>query len=143
LSLPASTAVAAPPTRLLERFLSLFTEVPPGEAPRLSPSLAIARWVKTAKNSVDFSLMNTARRMLFLPTMREEKFNAKQVIDSFVVHTGDVLSALTIYAGTTFLALGASQFAWIKVGLVLVWLAFAVAIGGEFRRRTESVEESA
>jgi AAA family ATP:ADP antiporter len=107
------------------------------------PSLAIARWVKTAENSVDYSLMNTVRQMLFLPTTREEKFKAKQVIDSFVVRAGDVLSAATIYAGTTFLALGASQFAWINVGLVLVWLAFAVAIGREFRRRTESVEQPA
>ena len=51
----------------------------------LLPSLAIVRWVKTAENSVDYSLMNTVRQMLFLPTTREEKYKAKQVIDSFVV----------------------------------------------------------
>jgi len=93
------------------------------------------RWVKTAENSVDYSLMNTVRQMLFLPTTREEKYKAKQVIDSFVVRIGDVLSAGTVYLGTTFFALTVSQFAWINVVLVLAWLALAVATGLEFRRR--------
>ena len=101
----------------------------------LVPSLAIMRWVKTAENSVDYSLMNTVRQMLFLPTTREEKYKAKQVIDSFVVRMGDVLSAGTVYIGTTFFALTVSQFAWINVVLVLAWLALAVATGLEFRRR--------
>jgi len=101
----------------------------------LIPSLAIMRWVKTAENSVDYSLMNTVRQMLFLPTTREEKYKAKQVIDSFVVRIGDVLSAATVYLGTTFFALTVSQFAWINVVLVLAWLALAVATGLEFRRR--------
>ncbi len=91
------------------------------------PSLMIIRWVKTAENSVDYSLMNTVRQMLFLPATREEKYKAKQVIDSFVVRSGDVLSAGTVYLGTTFLALSVSQFAWINVALVLAWLALSVA----------------
>jgi hypothetical protein len=46
-----------------------------------------------------------------------------------------VLSAGTVYLGTTFFALTVSQFAWINVVLVLAWLALAVATGLEFRRR--------
>jgi AAA family ATP:ADP antiporter len=101
----------------------------------LVPSIAIVRWAKTAENSVDYSLMNTVRQMLFLPTTREEKYKAKQVIDSFVVRAGDVLAAGTVYVGTAYLALGPSQFAWLNVALVLAWLAVAVLIGVEFRRR--------
>ena len=104
------------------------------------PSLAIIRWVKTAENSVDYSLMNTVRQILFLPTTREEKYKAKQVIDSFVVRSGDVLSAGTVFVGTTFLSLGVSQFAWFNVALVLVWLALSVATGLEFRRRVAAQE---
>jgi AAA family ATP:ADP antiporter len=106
------------------------------------PSLSIIRWVKTAENSVDYSLMNTVRQMLFLPTTREEKYKAKQVIDSFVVRTGDVLAAGTVYVGTTFLALSVSQFAWFNVALVLVWLALSVVTGIEFRRRVAAQEAS-
>jgi AAA family ATP:ADP antiporter len=79
--------------------------------------------------------MNTVRQMLFLPTTREEKYKAKQVIDSFVVRTGDVLSAAVVYLGTTYLALTVSHFAWINVALVLIWLLLAVLTGREFNRR--------
>jgi AAA family ATP:ADP antiporter len=109
----------------------------------LIPSLTIMRWVKTAENSVDYSLMNTVRQMLFLPTTREEKYKAKQVIDSFVVRAGDVLAAATVYLGTTFFALSVSQFAWINAALVLVWLIVAVLTGREFQRRTAALQRSA
>ena len=99
---------------------------------RCIPSLAIMRWVKTAENSVDYSLMNTVRQMLFLPTTREEKYKAKQVIDSFVVRIGDVLSAGTVYLGTTFFALTVSQFAWINVVLVLAGSSWPWRPGSSF-----------
>jgi AAA family ATP:ADP antiporter len=103
----------------------------------LLPSLAVVRWVKTAENSVDYSLQNTVKQMLFLPTTREEKYKAKQVTDSFIVRAGDVLSSATVFIGTTALALGTSQFAWINVALVSVWIVVAVLVGREFRRRAD------
>ena len=56
-------------------------------------TLAAMRWAKTAENSVDYSIMNTAKQMLWLPTTREEKYKAKQAIDTFFVRTGDLLAA--------------------------------------------------
>ena len=32
---------------------------------------SFVRWIKTAENATDYSLMNTARQMLWLPTTRE------------------------------------------------------------------------
>jgi ATP:ADP antiporter, AAA family len=104
----------------------------------LLPTLAMVRWIKTAENSVDYSLMNTVRQMLFLPTTREEKFKAKQVIDSFIVRVGDVLSAITVYVGTALLSLTVAQFAWINVGLAVIWIALSIIIGLEFRRRVSA-----
>jgi AAA family ATP:ADP antiporter len=108
----------------------------------LVPVLGIVRWAKTAENAVDYSLMNTVRQMLFLPTTREEKYKAKQVIDSFVVRAGDVLSAAAVYLGTTFLALGVVQFAWMNVALALVWLTLAVLTGREFARRLAAKQQA-
>jgi ATP:ADP antiporter, AAA family len=109
----------------------------------LVPSLAVMRWAKTAENSVDYSLMNTVRHMLFLPTSRQEKYKAKQVIDSFVVRAGDVLSALTVYAGTTYLAFGVTQFASLNVALALALIAIAVLVGREFACRVAPREGGA
>jgi len=101
----------------------------------LIPSLAIVRWVKTAENSVDYSLQNTVAQMLYLPATREEKYKAKQVTDTFVVRAGDVLSSLTVLAGTSLLAFSVSQFAMVNAALVIVWFAVAVMLGREFHRR--------
>jgi AAA family ATP:ADP antiporter len=102
----------------------------------LIPSLAIVRWVKTAENSVDYSLQNTLAQMLYLPTTREEKYKAKQVTDTFVVRAGDVLSSVTVLVGTTVLALSVKQFAMVNVVLVTLWFAVALLLGREFQWRT-------
>lgn len=90
--------------------------------------VTMVRWIKTAENATDYSIMNTARQLLWLPTSREEKYKAKQAIDTFFVRAGDVMSALMVLVGTTVLHLAPSQFAVINVALTCVWLAVAVAI---------------
>jgi len=46
------------------------------------PMLAILKWGKVAENSIDYSVNNTVRNMLWLPTTREMKYKAKQAIDT-------------------------------------------------------------
>lgn len=106
----------------------------------LLPTLVAVRWAKVAENSVDYSLMNTVRHMLFLPTTREQKYKAKQVIDSFAARAGDVVSAGIVYLGTAVLSLSVAHFAWINVALVGVWIAVCVATGAEFRRRSAAAD---
>ncbi len=100
------------------------------------PLLGVVRWVKTAENATDYSLQNTVRNVLFLPTSREQKYKAKQAIDGFFVRAGDVLAALSIYLGTTVLAFGPSHFALVNLGLCLVWLALAIYTGRGYARLT-------
>ena len=100
------------------------------------PIMSIIRWAKTAENSTDYSLQNTVRHALFLPTTREEKYKAKQATDTFFVRAGDVLSAVLVYAGTTWYAFQTSQFALFCIGLVIVWFALAVLIGIENKKMT-------
>jgi ATP:ADP antiporter, AAA family len=89
---------------------------------------ALVRFVKIAENATDYSIMNTARQLLWLPTSREEKYKAKQAIDTFFVRGGDVLSAAVVYGGTHMLHLTVEQFALANIGLTLVWLALAMRI---------------
>ncbi len=100
------------------------------------PILSAVRWAKTAENATDYSLQNTVRNVLFLPTTREEKYKAKQAIDSFFHRSGDVLSALLVFVGTTYLAMGAKHFAVVNLVLVGVWLTIAFLIGREYVRLT-------
>ena len=86
------------------------------------------RWIKTAENATDYSVMNTARQLIWVPTTREEKYKAKQAIDTFFVRVGDVLSAGIVYFGTQRLHFGIQQFAMANVALTLVWLGVALLI---------------
>jgi AAA family ATP:ADP antiporter len=95
---------------------------------------AVVRSAKTAENSTDYSIMNTAKAMLWLPTSREEKYSAKQAIDTFFVRGGDVLSAGIVFVGTTWLGLTAQGFAGVNVFLVVVWLVLGVLLVREYRK---------
>jgi AAA family ATP:ADP antiporter len=109
----------------------------------LGASLSVVLWAKTAENATDYSVMNTGKQMLWLPTSRAEKYKAKQAVDTFFVRTGDLLSAAIVYAGTTWLAMGVRGFAFTNVALVLAWLTAAVLLLREHRRvvaRTQRTE---
>lgn len=102
------------------------------------PVLSIVRWAKTAENSTDYSLQNTVRQVLFLPTTREQKYKAKQAIDTFFVRAGDVLSAVLVYIGITFLSFQTRHFALFNIGLVIIWIILAVLIGRENHKITKA-----
>ena len=99
-----------------------------------TPLLALIKVAKTAENSTDYSLNNTARQMLFLPTTREQKYKAKVAIDSFFVRAGDVLSAGLIYVGLHWLSFTITQFAIANLVLVVMWLALAFLVGRDNQR---------
>jgi len=90
--------------------------------------LAVIRWMKIAENSSDYSIMNTTRAMLWLPTTREEKYKGKQTIDTFVVRFGDVISAGLVFAGTEWLKLSTSGFAIANLGFVFIWIGVAILL---------------
>jgi AAA family ATP:ADP antiporter len=108
-----------------------------------APILALVRAVKIAENSTDYSIQNTVRNVLFLPTSRDEKYKAKQVIDSFFWRAGDVMSAAVVFVGVTMLGLGTSGFARVNLVLAGIWLFLAVAVGREYARKSKALETDA
>ena len=49
----------------------------------VAPILAVVRIGKILENSTDYSIQNTLRQALFLPTSREAKYKSKAAIDTF------------------------------------------------------------
>ncbi len=96
--------------------------------------LTVLRVAKTAENSTDYSLQNTVKQALFLPTSREAKYKAKAAIDTFFVRFGDTASAGLIWVGLHLLVLEARDFAFANVGLVLIWLLLNVGIAREHKK---------
>jgi AAA family ATP:ADP antiporter len=91
------------------------------------PLLAVVSVVKVLENSSDYSINNTAKHALFLPTSREAKYKAKQAVDSFFVRTGDVVQAGIVFAGER-LAFAVPAFASVNVVLAAAWLGVVVLI---------------
>ena len=107
-----------------------------------TPVLALVRVVKIAENATDYSIQNTVRNVLFLPTSRDEKYKAKQAIDSFFQRAGDVLSAVVVFTGVTMIGLHPSGFARVNLVLAGIWVVLAVAVGREYVRRSRALQQS-
>jgi len=101
----------------------------------VAPLLMVVRWTKTLENSTDYSIMNTVRQALWLPTTREAKYKAKAAIDTFCMRGGDVLQAGLVFAGAA-LGAGIVGFAWLNVALTVAWLFAAGRVYVEHRKRT-------
>jgi len=98
------------------------------------PLLAVIRVGKIAENATDYSLNNTLRQMLWLVTTREQKYKAKQAVDTFFVRMGDVSSAVLVWALVGQIAFTVRQFAVVNALLVAVWLFVTVLVVREHRR---------
>ena len=101
----------------------------------VAPVLALVRIGKILENSTDYSIQNTIRPTLFLPTSREAKYKAKAAIDTFFTRLGDLFFGGLVYAGN-YVGAALSAFAWLNVGFTLVWLFVAGRIAREHRKRT-------
>lgn len=108
-------------------------------------SLVMIRFTKIAENSVDYSLHNTLRQALYLPTSRESKYKAKAAIDTFFVRIGDVIAGIVlVYLVVEVLQLDVSAFAWINAALAVVWMTLIYRIGKLHDQRTiERAERAA
>jgi AAA family ATP:ADP antiporter len=106
------------------------------------PALFVLRIGKIAENATDYSINNTVRQMLWLPTTREMKYRAKQAVDTFFVRMGDVSSAVVVYIGAGLLAWEVRAFAIVNLVVVVVWLFVAFAILRENKRLSENSENA-
>jgi ATP:ADP antiporter, AAA family len=93
----------------------------------VAPLLGFIRAIKIAENGTDYSIENTARHALFLPTSREAKYKGKTAIDSFFWRAGDAVSALVVFVGTS-LAFDVHGFARINAILAGAWMCVAALI---------------
>jgi len=90
---------------------------------------------KILENSTDYSIQNTLRQALFLPTTREAKYKAKAAIDTFFTRAGDVISAGFVALGQA-TGVATPVFAGLNVALTGVWLWVAGQIAREHRKKT-------
>lgn len=103
---------------------------------------ALFQLVKIAENATDYSISNTVRQLLWLPTSREEKYQAKQAADTVFTRLGDLAHAIVIIAGAGWLGFGTREFALANVVLCVLWLIVVCLLGRAYQRARTRVREA-
>jgi AAA family ATP:ADP antiporter len=80
------------------------------------------------RRATNFAITNPAMEVLFTVVKREDKYKAKNVIETFVYRGGDQLAAW-MYAGLAMLGLGLSGISFVAVPLSAVWLGLGLWLG--------------
>ena len=101
-----------------------------------APVLTLIRVAKITENATDYSLQNTVRRALFLPTSREAKYKALQAVETFFWRAGDMLSAVATFVLVQMLGFGVRSYAALNLGIVVVWTLLAFGLSRENRKLT-------
>jgi AAA family ATP:ADP antiporter len=92
------------------------------------PVFTVIRLVKIVEKSANYSLNNTVRAALFLPTSEAAKYEGRTTIDTFFWRFGDLLTAGVVFLGVDLLGWEVRHMALLNmlVAGALLWLAFLI-----------------
>jgi len=93
--------------------------------------------VQIIRRAGNYAVMRPVREMLYVVLSREEKYKAKNFIDTAVYRTGDAISAW-VYAGMRSTGMSLSSIALIAVPLALVWAWISFGLGRQQVRIAEN-----
>lgn len=94
----------------------------------LAPILGVLIVFQVIRRAGNYAITRPGREMLFTVVGREEKYKAKNFIDTVVYRGGDAVSGWT-FAGLSALGLGLSAIAFIAVPVAAVFMATGVYLG--------------
>jgi AAA family ATP:ADP antiporter len=104
-----------------------------------SGTLAMLGVVMICTRASTHGLTRPARELLFTVVDRDDKYHAKNVIDTIVYRFGDMVASWT-HKGLLALAAGSTALVLAAVPLTIGWIALAISLGLGFRRRASDRE---
>jgi AAA family ATP:ADP antiporter len=96
----------------------------------LYPTLPVLIMVQIFRRAGNYAVMRPAREMLYVVLSREEKYKAKNFIDTVVYRGGDAISSW-IYTLFRSLGMSLSSIAWIAAPISLLWAWVAFRLGNK------------
>ena len=94
----------------------------------LAPLLWVIIVVQVARRAGDYSIIRPARETLFTVLSDEEKYKAKNFIDTAVYRGGDAVSAW-VYSGLSSIGLGLTGIAIVAIPLSCLWAVISYRLG--------------
>jgi AAA family ATP:ADP antiporter len=105
------------------------------------PLLATFVVFQVLRRAGEYAVGRPTREILYTVVTREEKYKAKNFIDTFVYRAGDQLAAWS-YTGLTAVGLGIAAISWIMVPLAALWGAVAFWLGRREGERAAALPTS-
>ncbi len=105
----------------------------------LWPFLGVLVVFQTLRRAGNYAVARPTREILYTVVSREDKYKAKNFIDTFIYRGGDQVAAW-IYGGFIFLGLSMSTLAFAAAPICLIWLGVGYAIGR--RQETLAVQQA-
>ena len=108
-----------------------------------APVLLFGSLLNTADNGFSYSINQSAKEVLYVPTSREEKYKAKAFIDMFVQRFAKAIAVvLNLGISAAFVGSGGlGGVRWLSlatVAILLLWIWAALYAGKSFRRKEEA-----
>lgn len=103
----------------------------------VAPILLFGSLLNTADNGFSYSINQSAKEVLYVPTTRDEKYKAKAFIDMFVQRFAKALAVGLSLLITTYFA-GFESLRWLSlltVGLLVLWFLAVRYVGRVFAER--------
>jgi len=94
----------------------------------MMPILTILVVVQVLRRAGNYAVMKPAREMLYVVLGKEEKYKAKNFIDTVVYRGGDAVSAWA-YAGLQAAGISLGGIAWVAVPLAALWAWISFKLG--------------
>ena len=101
-----------------------------------TPLLLFGSAMSISDNALNYSINQSGREALYVPTTREEKYKAKAFIDMFIQRFAKAVAVGLSLLITTFFA-GFTNVRWLSVATIIilvVWIQAARFAGREFQR---------
>lgn len=103
------------------------------------PGLVAIMAVQVIRRGWNYGLMKPAMEALYTVIPREDKYKAKNLIDTFVYRAGDQVGAWS-YDGLLAAGLGLTAIAFLNVPVAAVWLGVALVLGAAQGRKARALE---
>jgi len=107
----------------------------------VAPVLGVVIAFQAIRRAADFAITNPAREILFTVIPREDKYKAKNFMDTVVFRGGDAASAWA-FTGLRGIGLDLPGIAWVTVPLAAFWVGLALVIGRRQERLAKATESS-
>ena len=109
----------------------------------LAPTFMVLVLVYAVRRVADYAITRPCRDSLFTVVSREEKYQAKSLIDTFAYRGGDAVSGSLYKALTGGLGASPAAIGWLGAVIAALWTVLALALGRAFQRRGSGVRAEA